>query len=153
MVFLMETKQLQQGMEVLRRRLGFDHGDYVDPLGRSGGLALWWKKELDVQICRKTKNYIDAKIREKHEWHFTGIYVSPKKNEKAAILEEIYQLLKVQSEPWVVVGDFNLCLSTLDKQGGNGISCSQSSLFQQFINDYELMDLDFKGGKFTWHNH
>ncbi|GLT87904.1 hypothetical protein SLE2022_059570 [Rubroshorea leprosula] len=41
LVFLMETKKNRRYLEWLRRRLSFSAGVYVDPLGYSGGLALW----------------------------------------------------------------------------------------------------------------
>ena len=42
LLFLMEIKNQQQKMEATRVKLGFDGLFVVDPVGRSGGLALLW---------------------------------------------------------------------------------------------------------------
>lgn len=49
-VFLMETLLVLARMEVVRRHLGFDECFTVDPLGRSGGLALMWKYDINLNI-------------------------------------------------------------------------------------------------------
>lgn len=41
-LFLMETISRKQHLEWLRVKLGFDGLFVVDPIGRSGGLALFW---------------------------------------------------------------------------------------------------------------
>jgi phosphopantetheine adenylyltransferase len=50
LVFLMETKQLSRKVESIRIKLGFDNLFVVDCVGRSGGLALFWKSDTPVQI-------------------------------------------------------------------------------------------------------
>ncbi|XP_054820613.1 uncharacterized protein LOC129319527 [Prosopis cineraria] len=49
-VFLMETKQNRSYLERISRRCGFDEYWYVDPVGRSGGLALWWCEGIFIDI-------------------------------------------------------------------------------------------------------
>jgi exonuclease III len=46
MVFLMETKQKTARMESLKFKLGYDCVFVVDCVGRSGGLALFWKEDF-----------------------------------------------------------------------------------------------------------
>ena len=50
-LFLMETKCRKEKIERIRVRLGFNGMFVVDPVGRSGGLALFWKdvKNLEIQ--------------------------------------------------------------------------------------------------------
>nr|GMC71154.1 uncharacterized protein LOC109184143 [Ipomoea batatas] len=47
-------------MEDIRRRLGFDYLFTVDSVGLSGGLALIWKKELEISILSHSVNHIDT---------------------------------------------------------------------------------------------
>ena len=49
-VFLMETKAKIRCMERIRNRLGFANGLIVPCIGRSGGLALLWAREVDLEI-------------------------------------------------------------------------------------------------------
>ena len=40
-------------MDAIRRRLGFDFAEYVDPVNTSGGLALWWKEGVSFEYLLK----------------------------------------------------------------------------------------------------
>jgi hypothetical protein len=50
MVFLMETKLRSAKVELFRVQMGFGGVFVVDSVGRSGGLALFWREEVDVTI-------------------------------------------------------------------------------------------------------
>jgi hypothetical protein len=64
MVFIMETKLRQQKMEGIRRRLGFDCMFVIDCVGRGGGLALLWGKEIHATIQNYNQRHINAFIQE-----------------------------------------------------------------------------------------
>ncbi|KAL9675427.1 hypothetical protein QQ045_003629 [Rhodiola kirilowii] len=49
-------------VEVLRRKLGFDCGLGVDSNGRSGGLAIWWKEELQLTVRSFSSNHINCEL-------------------------------------------------------------------------------------------
>lgn len=76
LVFLMETKCNAAGIKRIQRRIGFLNGVWVDPVGRAGGLALLWKKEVDVNLRSMGSRYIDINIHHStgEHWRFTGIY-------------------------------------------------------------------------------
>jgi hypothetical protein len=61
-VFLCETKKSARAMEKLKWRMGFKHGVAVDYVGRSGGLALWWRDGVEVSVRPWCHYYIDAQI-------------------------------------------------------------------------------------------
>lgn len=42
--------------------MGFNNGSLVDPVGRAGGLALWWSHLVDVSIIESSKNIIDTYV-------------------------------------------------------------------------------------------
>ena len=50
--FLMETKVGVRKMERFRTRIGLPNGIIIPSNGRSGGIALLWKKDLDVELKR-----------------------------------------------------------------------------------------------------
>lgn len=64
LIFLMETKQKSNKLELLRQKMGFTNGTYVEPEGRSGGLCLWWNDDWDIQIKHISANFIDVLINE-----------------------------------------------------------------------------------------
>ncbi|KAM2227525.1 hypothetical protein ACFXTI_014320 [Malus domestica] len=63
-VFLSETKARSNGIETLRRSMGYQHGFFVEAIGQSGGLCLWWKEALEVQIIFSSANAIDTCVQD-----------------------------------------------------------------------------------------
>lgn len=49
-------------IERMRRRFGFDYAEYVQPVNTGGGLALWWKERIELEILGKDKNHIHLQI-------------------------------------------------------------------------------------------
>ena len=61
-VFLMETKSKKNRMERIKNRIGFSNGLIVPNVGRSGGIALLWTREISLEIKSYTKFHVDAVI-------------------------------------------------------------------------------------------
>ena len=53
-LFLMETKCRKEKLESIRVRLGFFGMFVVEPVGRSGGLVLFWKDVHELKIQNYT---------------------------------------------------------------------------------------------------
>lgn len=49
-LFLMETKFRRDKMSILRFKMGFDNLFVVDCMGCSGGLALLWNEDVNLEI-------------------------------------------------------------------------------------------------------
>ncbi|KAL7184402.1 hypothetical protein ACSBR2_026539 [Camellia fascicularis] len=58
----METKNKSVSLERIRRRLHFTNHCYVEPEGLSGGLALWWMDDFQLDVRHKSRNMIRAVI-------------------------------------------------------------------------------------------
>ncbi|OMO91045.1 Endonuclease/exonuclease/phosphatase [Corchorus capsularis] len=56
-----EISERRSKLGRLRNRLGFTGSFYVDPRGRSGGLALWWHNDFNLEVLVGSKNFIDVK--------------------------------------------------------------------------------------------
>lgn len=63
-VFLSKTKVKGNGIEVIQRSLGFQHGFFMGSNGLSRGLYLWWKHHLAVQILFSFINTIDTCVQD-----------------------------------------------------------------------------------------
>lgn len=61
-VFLYETKKKAMAMERLNWSLGFRQGVAVDCEGKSGGLALWWRDNLQVSVRPWCQYFLDVEI-------------------------------------------------------------------------------------------
>ena len=79
-VFLMETKSKIKWMEKIKNRIGFANGLIVPSRGRSGGVAMFWTRDVNLNINSYSGNHIDAIVRETEEnfqWRITGFYGHP----------------------------------------------------------------------------
>jgi hypothetical protein len=85
-------------------------------------------------------------------WWLTCVYGPQSTNEKILFLQELRQIRNICSEPWVIVGDFNLIYKVEDKNNDN-LNRSMMGRFRKFINDVGLIDTPLTGRKYTWSNH
>lgn len=66
-----------------------------------------------------------------------------------------YELSKLSTInlPWLIIGDFNAITSREGHKGGSFASYSRKACyFLNFIEDNNLLDLQFSGPKYTWCN-
>ena len=76
-VFLIETKAKIRQMERIKCRLGLANGLIVPCVGRKGGLALLWAREVDLEIKSYSQNHVDAIINDvekSFKWRLTSFY-------------------------------------------------------------------------------
>lgn len=64
-------------------------------------------------------------------------------------LEEIGRFERL---PWLCIGDFNQVLNCDGKKGGKQCNQRRLTSFNDMLNKCGLVDLEFKGPKFTWRN-
>lgn len=72
-------------MERSKNRIGFANGLIVPSVGRSGGIALLWKREINLEVKSYTRYHIDAVILEAdsgYGWRLTGFYWHPETHKK-----------------------------------------------------------------------
>ena len=83
-LFLSETKMDRRRIEGLRWKLGLTNLVVQDCKGQSGGLAVFWRKEINLHLRGVSRFYIDADVVEADGfvWRFTGFYGEPKTNRK-----------------------------------------------------------------------
>ncbi|CAL1395984.1 unnamed protein product [Linum trigynum] len=158
LVFLSETKQIEEYNEEFRKKLGYDKGDAwstnQEGGGRAGGVALWWKEEVLVQVMSSSLHHIDAKVIEKDGvvWRFTGVY-GWSKNEDKHNMWELMTLLNDQWRgPWLCGGDFNQIVNSGEKSGGRLMGDGYMEDFRLYLAECGLKDLVFHGYPFTWDN-
>ncbi|CAL8164551.1 unnamed protein product [Prunus armeniaca] len=76
----------------LRRQCGFHKGLTVDPIGRAGGLCIWWKPSMEIEFLDVTKNWIDAVVKVPSDSFYgrcTWVYGTPYNNEKVEFWETL----------------------------------------------------------------
>lgn len=151
----METKNKRSFLERVRRQLYFSNFSYVDPVGASGGLALWWTDEVDLQIRAQSQNAFRCIIKlngAASSWLATFVYAPPRWPERRAFWTTLQKIATENEYPWLCLGDLNETGWSWEKQGSQGGNRNRMQLFQELLADCDLMDLEFKGAPYTWTN-
>lgn len=151
----MDTKNKINKLESIRKKLQFNEAWYVEPQGLSGGLALWWTSEVSISILSSLKNVIAATISNSvpaFPWLLTCIYADPNFNNRVKLWEKLKDLGSNFNGPWLCIGDFNDIASIWEKQGGRGVNNFRMEVFNNFVSESGLIDLEFNGINYTWTN-
>jgi hypothetical protein len=152
----METRLSRDRALELRREFGFPNGEAVSPAGQSGGLALFWRRDVPVMTQSMSKSHIDVVLScdtlSPKQWRLTGFYGEPRR-ELRKNSWYLMRFLRAQLDlPWLCHGDFNEVLSAQEHFGANPREHWQIAQFQDVCAECGLNDLGFNGPPFTWDN-
>lgn len=153
-LFLSETKLTEKEMECFRWKLNMPNMIVMDCKGRSGGLALFWRRGVEVELRWKGRYHIDVNVVEEtgSKWRFTGIYGESKSGQKEKTWKLLRTLHNQNDLPWLCMGDFNEILFNNEKEGGPIRTPGGMEAFRRCLEDVQLEDLGFVGDPFTWRN-
>ncbi|XP_042944769.1 uncharacterized protein LOC122278652 [Carya illinoinensis] len=154
-MFLQETKVSSRIMDRVKYQVGLHNCLTVDCEGRSGGLSLLWRQEVELTIKSFSKHHIDAEVKDsdnKGWWQVTGLYRHPETSRREETWDLMRSLSRGAHERWLVMGDFNEITSRMEKKGGKDRAELQMESFRRIIDDCTLIDLGSEGTSFTWWN-
>uniref|UniRef100_A0A453D5J8 Reverse transcriptase domain-containing protein n=1 Tax=Aegilops tauschii subsp. strangulata TaxID=200361 RepID=A0A453D5J8_AEGTS len=128
-----------------------------NPEGRSRGVALFWRRGVDVTLRSYGRRHVDVDVTEEGGmvWRLTGVYGESEAGRK----KETWRALKLLGQHhqrgrlWLCVGDFNEILSCDEKEGGAARTQRCMDDFREALDSCELTDIGYIGDKFTWRNH
>ncbi|XP_074271159.1 uncharacterized protein LOC141595086 [Silene latifolia] len=151
-LFLCETKL--RGMEF--RKLSLSKEEYecmvVDNVGRSGGLALLWKRGVTCKLRSSSVHHIDVDIElDGTKWRMTGFYGWPTVSDRYLSWELLRDLGSQAGDPWMCIGDFNEILYSTEMKGGMRPQW-QVNNFRDAVDDCGLQDIEVEGYGFTFDN-
>jgi exonuclease III len=83
-LFLSETKLDERRMQRFRWMLGLTNMLVHDCGGQGGGIAVLWRRGVDVSLRTMSKYHIDMDIKGTNggSWRFTGLYGEPHHDHK-----------------------------------------------------------------------
>ncbi|XWS29798.1 hypothetical protein CRYUN_Cryun24cG0061400 [Craigia yunnanensis] len=93
----------------------------IDNEGISGGLALLWREDAEIQIQFFSKSHVDVHIGKEsseNSWHFTGFYGHSETSKRSESWNLLCMLKSQSTLPRLCVGDFNEILLADEKIGG-----------------------------------
>ena len=154
-VFLAETLADEARLEYVKDRIRFDKKFFVQRINRGGGLVVYWKNEISVDILSSSLNHIDMVINKNTDaaWRFTGFYGEPETHKRHESWDLLRRLTQQNSLPWLCAGDFNEIVKQSEKLGGRIRPLGQMQLFRDVLDECGFVDLGFKGSSFTWSKH
>lgn len=118
--------------------------------GRSGGLALLRKAEVNVSILSYFNFHIDAMVENTPSFRLTLFYGNPRVDRRMKSWDLLRTLNKRSDGPWMVFNDFNEILYLSEMQGERLQNGYQMRNFRNALMDYRLLDLGCKNNRFTY---
>ena len=155
LVFLAETWADEARLNYVKDRIRFDQKFFVERINKGGGLALFWRDGIEVEVETSSLNHIDAIINKSLDkpWRFTGFYGELETQKRFESWDLLRHLHRQSSLPWLCAGDFNEITKQTEKSGGRLRSSNQMQQFRETLDECGFMDLGFTGFPFTWSKH
>ncbi|XP_028762745.1 uncharacterized protein LOC114721099 [Neltuma alba] len=112
----------------------------------------WKSHSIRILVLEENHQYfhVDCQIPGRNSFILTALYAKPHHDYRQQLWRNLFNLSQSISNAWVVFGDFNDILAASDRIGGAQIPYNRIDWFQSRIRDCGLVDMGFKGPKFTW---
>ncbi|CAA7029125.1 unnamed protein product [Microthlaspi erraticum] len=150
--FLCETKNRRKYMEGIVEQLGYFDLHTVEPIGKSGGLALMWKDSVSVKIIHSDNRIIDTIVKwEDKEFFLTCVYGDPVRRSRGIVWERIERLKINRQGAWMMTGDFNELTEPKEKEGGVTRRKESCQEFKQMLLTCGLWEIKHNGHQLSWY--
>ncbi|KAG7593406.1 Reverse transcriptase domain [Arabidopsis thaliana x Arabidopsis arenosa] len=150
-LFLMETKNSSSHVLKIQRWMGYDKSHIVDPIGLSGGLALFWKGAYEVEVLFSDHRIIDVKVKLGSLLFFIScVYGEPVTQFRQVVWDNLVDIGNSRDDPWLVLGDLNEIVDNTEKLGGPARAEFTFFPFRNMISDCRLREVPSIGNRFSW---
>jgi len=157
-VCLQETEISVWNDTLLRETLGPNLAtQYVSlpAAGGSGGIIVAASDRFfSLQGLLSTPHTVSANISFRADgtcWTISGVYGPQSDQEKINFLSELSTIKGAANPAWLLLGDFNLICSALDKNN-NRINTRMIQRFTRVLDDLQVLEISLNGKRFTWSN-
>ncbi|KAG7589022.1 Zinc knuckle CX2CX4HX4C [Arabidopsis suecica] len=150
-VFLMETMHGRNVLVDLQVWMGYDRVLTVEPIGKCGGLAVFCKNNVQVDVIFMDKNLIDLQVQfGENNFFLSCVYGDPDESNRKHVWEKLMRLGISRKDRWCMMGDFNAILHNGEKNGGPRRCDSFFKPFAEMISVCDMEEMVSQGNRFTW---
>ncbi|XP_074342205.1 uncharacterized protein LOC141679663 [Apium graveolens] len=109
-LFLSETISYANKVEELRVKFGFAQCFSVDRVGRSGGLAIFWRNNVNCEVTSYSRNHVNVNFLNNGAavWSPSCFYGCPESDRMRTSWNIIRRLADVAQIPWVIIAEISL---------------------------------------------
>jgi hypothetical protein len=154
-LFLAETKVSSPRLEKLKVGMGFSNFFCVDSEGKAGGLAIFWKLGVELEVVFSNSHIIAALVYSDppdNVWLLLAVYGPPYFSKRKKFWNLMEDLISRFDGSWLMIGDLNSVSKCSEKKGRSSSAINSSRSFHHFVSEVGAIDLGFSGPKFTWTN-
>ncbi|KAL8167282.1 LOW QUALITY PROTEIN: hypothetical protein V2J09_008781 [Rumex salicifolius] len=147
---LVETRLSGIQADKVCKNIGFDGMTRVEAVQFQGGIwVLWRKSVVDLNLIDTHHQAVTMKLCRSGEdaWLFSAIYESLTPATREELWNRLLNLSSSNCKPWLLMGDFNKTLSLEERTGDFE---HVPSIFSNWVDNIELLDLGFSGARFIW---
>lgn len=153
MLIIVEPKISGRRVEEALKKINMCCLKIIEAEGRSGGLWVFSRSRVHtVEVIKKGFNFIHLSIKGGgiSEMLCTAVYIFSQTTRKKLCFDNIKELARGISKPWVIIGDFNEILGEVEKKGGAPLDHSRCFRFRRWLSDCGLINLEAIGPRYTW---
>lgn len=146
-----ETKQKNGYMFGLKDTLGYDKVFTVEPLGLSGGWAVFWKGCYKVEVLFSDKRIIDLRIElGSLLFYLSCVYGDPVREMRQLVWDKLISIGLTRDSPWLLIGDFNELMNNNEKLGGALRNDSTFWDFRNMAENCKIKEVRSSGIQLSW---
>lgn len=155
---IMETRISGQRAKDISSSLGFDNVHRSNASSFKGGIwILYNEHNTNLEILFMTDQAIHAFVEvcasnPSSNWILSAICASLDLASRINLWEDLASFTFSHTFPWLLVGDFNETLYHYETFSNSPPNHRRMSICNDFLNNYNLMDLRYRGQRFMWTN-
>lgn len=123
---------------------------------QNGRIWIFWNpKVIQVQKHSCTDQMIHCRVCDltvTEMYWLTAIYAHNQLENRKRLWTKLADIHKLQTGPWMLLGDYNNVLKSIDRIGGRKVTEAEHRDLTNLMKDAGLHEMDIRGQHFTWSN-